>query len=163
MHPLLQLPPDAGELARAWAALAFDPRVDAELRAVHEACAEEVRHRAPICIASGACCRFEEYGHRLYVTGLETAWTLRVLGHAPTHDEVARAAARGDCPFLRDGLCTAHAARPLGCRIYYCDPAARFWPQELSERLLARIRRLHEAREVPYRYGDWRTMLAYFV
>jgi hypothetical protein len=157
------LPPEARSLAQAWAEAAFDPRVDAELRAIHAACAEEARIQRPLCIASGACCRFETYGHRLYVTGLETAWSLRQLGHTPSPDQLAAAAARGDCPFLAGSLCTAHAARPLGCRVYFCDPLAQLWQQDLSERLLARVRALHDACGAPYRYGDWRTMLAHFV
>lgn len=162
MHPLLRLPLEAPDLAQTWAEAAFDPRVDAELRAVHAACASEVRAKRPLCIASGDCCRFEAYGHRLYVTGLETAWTLRELGATPSLQEVAGAAARGDCPFLAGSQCGAHAARPLGCRTYYCDPLAQVWQQDLSERLLARVRRLHDDCDIPYRYGDWRTMLAHF-
>lgn len=162
MHPLLQLPPDARALASVWAQAAFDPRVDTEIRAVHAACAAQVQARRPLCLASGACCHFERYGHRLYVTGLETAWTLRELGAAPSLETVAAAAARGDCPFLVGSQCGAHAARPLGCRTYYCDPLAQHWQQDLSETLLARIRALHDACSLPYRYGDWRTMLAHF-
>lgn len=162
MHALLLLPPDAADLARTWAEAAFDPRVDAEIRAVHAACASAARTQRPVCIASGACCRFEAYGHRLYVTGLETAWTLRELGTTPSLESVTAAAMRGDCPFLQGSLCGAHTARPLGCRTYYCDPLAQVWQQDLSERLLARIRALHDSCGVPYRYGDWRTMLAHF-
>ena len=33
----------------------------------------EVDTRRPVCAASGRCCRFEEYGHRLYVTTVELA------------------------------------------------------------------------------------------
>ena len=52
--------------------------------------------------------------------------------------------------------------RPLGCRIYFCDPRAAGWQEDLSERTLARLRALHDAHDVPYRYGEWRTMLAHF-
>ena len=27
------------------------------------------------------------------------------------------------CPFQKDNLCTAREPRPLGCRVYFCDPA----------------------------------------
>lgn len=33
----------------------------------------EIDARRPICSVSGRCCRFEEYGHRLFVTTLELA------------------------------------------------------------------------------------------
>lgn len=162
MHPLLRLPPEAPELAQAWADACFDPRVDAEIRAVHAACAAQVAQERPLCIASGQCCRFEAYGHRLHVTGLEAAWSLRQLGAAPAMADLRAAVQRGDCPFLHGSQCGAHAARPVGCRTFYCDPAAQIWQQDLSERLHGRIRALHDALDIPYRYGDWRTMLAYF-
>ncbi|NBX31945.1 MAG: DNA-binding response regulator, partial [Planctomycetes bacterium] len=32
----------------------------------------------------------------------------------------------------------------------------------VQQELLARLRALHDAHDVPYRYGEWRTMLAHF-
>ena len=156
------LPPDAAELAAAWAEAAWDPRIDSALRAMHEAVAEQVAARRPTCLPSGRCCRFEEYGHRLYVTGIEAAWCLRGAGRTPTREEVAAALVRGDCQFLERGLCGVHPWRPIGCRAYFCDPRAAGWQEELSERMLSRLRDVHEAHAVPYRYGEWRTMLAHF-
>ena len=43
-----------------------------------------------------------------------------------------------------------------------CDPKAAGWQEELSERMLGRLRALHEAHGIPYRYGEWRAMLAHF-
>ncbi|MFZ9882256.1 MAG: hypothetical protein ACO3QC_12735, partial [Phycisphaerales bacterium] len=117
---------------------------------------------APTCNASGRCCRFGEWGHLLYVTGLEAAWCIRESARTPTAAEVLAAAGRDDCPFLESGLCAVHLARPLGCRAYFCDPRAEGWQEALSERMLARLRVLHDAHGVPYRYGEWRTMLAHF-
>src|SRR5258706_4389081 len=33
----------------------------------------EIDARRPLCVISGRCCRFEEYGHRLFVTTMELA------------------------------------------------------------------------------------------
>ena len=156
------LPPDADALASAWAGAAWDPRIDAALRAMHDEVAAEVATRRPTCLPSGRCCRFEEYGHRLYVTGIEAAWCLRGAGRTPTRADVSAAVARGDCPFLEQGLCGVHAWRPIGCRTFYCDGASDGWQQALTERLVARIRALHDEHGIPYRYGEWRAMLAYF-
>lgn len=132
------------------------------MRALQRAAADETRTQRPLCVASGECCRFERFGHRLYVTGLEAAWTLREIGGAPAPHALREAVERGDCPYLRGSACSIHAARPLGCRLYFCDLRATTWQQDLSERLLQRLKRLHEDVDVPYRYGDWRTMLAHF-
>jgi len=162
LHSLFRLPPDAPSLAAAWSGAAFLPQVESELRSIHLEAAEETRRQRPLCIASGDCCHFERFGHRLYVTGLETAWTLRHLGGPPSWPSLQAGAQRGDCPYLHGGQCSIHSARPLGCRLFFCDPLATAWQQDLSERLLARVRRLHDALSLPYRYGDWRTMLAHF-
>jgi hypothetical protein len=56
-----------------------------------------------------------------------------------------------------------HAIRPLGCRIYFCDRSAQDWQHELSERLIADIRGLHDRHGVEYRYAEWRGLLAAFL
>jgi len=40
---------------------------------VYQLLAEAIAIRKPICTASGRCCRFEEFGHRLYLTTMELA------------------------------------------------------------------------------------------
>jgi len=160
--PFAQLPPDAADLARRWSEAAWSPAVDAALRALHDEMAAATDALGPRCDTSGRCCNFDAWGHRLYATGLETAWCLRGLGTVPGRDAVLAAWGRGDCPFLEGRRCGAHAWRPIGCRAYFCDPRAAGWQEALSERILARLRDVHEAHGVPYRYGEWRTMLAHF-
>lgn len=145
-----------------WMEAAARDEVTQELRAMVLEADAAVRARRPLCVSQGACCHFERFGHQLWMSGLEVAWCLRQLPTAPRATEIDDAVRRGDCPFLRDGACSVHWARPLGCRAYFCDPKATRWQEDLSERMLARLRALHEVHDVPYRYGEWRTMLAYF-
>ncbi|MDB5293014.1 MAG: hypothetical protein JWL69_4255 [Phycisphaerales bacterium] len=53
--------------------------------AVYATLQDAIDIRRPICVTSGRCCRFEEFGHRLYVTTMELAKfvyeTSFVLGH----------------------------------------------------------------------------------
>lgn len=158
---------DAPACAASWLRAATRPEVDAAIRAIHAEVAEEVARRRPLCLASGNCCRFESFGHRLMVTGLEAAWTVAQEG-VPTIDAEAIAAARRDgrCPFLdpREGrLCGIRRARPMPCRTFFCDRAADAWQQELHERCLGELKRLHERWELPYRYLEWREALAWLV
>lgn len=153
----------ADHLADAWLAAARDPGVAFELEAVYQMIADQVEARGPACWASGRCCNFEKAGHRLYVTGLEAAYTIaRLESPLPPADLVA-ARRRGDCPFLSKNLCGVHAIKPLGCRVYFCDRTAQDWQKDLSERALDLVRRLHERHAIPYRYGEWRSMLDHFV
>ena len=59
-----------------WKAAAERPAVDAALRDLYAQIDAAVAERGPTCWASGKCCKFDEFGHRLYVTGLEIAWFL---------------------------------------------------------------------------------------
>lgn len=104
------------------------------------------------CWNRGECCRFGEFGHRLYVTTLEAAYYLARAGSPPPVDGDA-------CPHAFEGKCHARDRRPLGCRIFYCDPAAQSWQGPMTERMLATLRELHGQLDVPYQYADWVTML----
>jgi Fe-S-cluster containining protein len=107
----------------------------------------EVAAAGPVCVASGRCCRFKEHGHTLFLTTLEADV---LLNAAPPYDRPVTAEF---CPFQKGNLCTAREPRPLGCRVYYCDPAYQETGNALTEKYLARLRELHEEHGVAYRYA----------
>lgn len=132
------------------------------MRELEQEAAEQLRLHRPICLASGKCCHFEEHGHSMWLTGLEVAWTLSQLPSAPPADLVAASVRQGTCPFLVDGMCGIHHARPLGCRAYFCDQAGAGWQEAAMESWLGRIRNLHQELAVEYRYDEWRRLLGAF-
>jgi hypothetical protein len=101
----------------------------------------------PVCVASGRCCRFKEYGHTLFLSNLEAAV---LLAEAPSYDRPVTA---DFCPFQRDNLCTAREPRPLGCRVYFCDPHYQETAQQISEEYVRRLKRLAEELGVDWRYA----------
>jgi hypothetical protein len=101
----------------------------------------------PVCVASGRCCRFKEYGHTLFLTALEADV---LLADAPPYEQPVSA---DFCPFQKDNLCTARGPRPLGCRVYYCDPAYQETGNRITEEYLGRLKRLAEEHNVAYRYA----------
>ena len=111
--------------------------------------------RRPVCVVSGRCCRFDQFGHRLYVTTLELAHFLHHL--PPAHPRIDNP---GGCPFQVQKLCTTHAFRPFGCRIFFCDSTSTEWQNRMYERFHADLKRLHETLDVPYFYIEWREALA---
>lgn len=151
------------DLPTLWLAAVRRPDVAAALEAVYAAAAHEIALRGPACWASGRCCNFARTGHLLYVTGLEAAYAADRAAPPPTTNDLAAARARGGCPFQAANLCGAHPIKPLGCRLYFCDRSAQAWQHALSERLLADLRALHDRFSIPYRYGEWRTMLEPFL
>ncbi len=152
----------AARLVESWRIAARDPRVGSLMRELEADAAELLRAHRPVCLASGRCCRFEEHGHSMWLTGLEVAWTLSQLPTAPTADAIATATRQGTCPFLVAGQCGIHLARPLGCRAYFCDQAGAGWQEAAMESWLGRVRALHQELEVEYRYDEWRRLLAAF-
>lgn len=186
------------QLVRSWLAAATDPATAQDLESIYAHASEEISRRGPTCWTSGKCCNFTTYGHRLYTTGLEAAYTLTRLqppsplsnvgdkgegwgeGSPPTSPSKAPQPAGSPrevvkpppllplltpaqsldaCPFQVDKLCTVHAIRPMGCRVYFCDKTAQHWQHDLSEQLMTEIRALHDTRIIEYRYAEWRYLL----
>lgn len=127
---------------------------------VYQALQDAIDLQKPICSASGRCCRFEEYGHRLFVTTIELGAFLTQLRQqtSPTDPKSALEILAG-CPFQLDGLCSVHTIRPFGCRVFFCDPTATDWQKEQYERFHKELKRLHGNLEIPYFYVEWRAAL----
>jgi Fe-S-cluster containining protein len=125
------------------------PAAFAALEALYADLERELPRWQFTCSASGNCCDFDAYGHRLYASTIEAEYFFR---HAPS----ARA---GDderqCPaWGADRLCKARTGRMLGCRTYFCPPYPQGVPQDLHEVYDRRIKALHERHGIPYAYRD---------
>ncbi len=138
----------------------------------------DVAGRQGVCMASGRCCRFEEYGHRLYVTHAELIYfyaTYLRAGIDPSgQDHEADGAAllrtsgfplplykddgefSAGCPWQVQGMCTARNARPLGCRIYFCDAGSRGWQGPVYEYWHQQFTAMHARFGIDYGYVEWR-------
>jgi Fe-S-cluster containining protein len=126
-------------------------------RAVLELYAEvdrEVAAAGPVCVASGRCCRFKEYGHTLFLSNLEAEV---LLAGAPPYDPSSVTAEF--CPFQKGNLCTAREPRPLGCRVYYCDPNYQEKAGELTEKYLHRLKQLADEHGAEWRYAPLHVFL----
>lgn len=160
--------------------------IDQAIRALYDELAVVVAERRPVCNASGRCCKFETYGHRLYVTGLEIAWFLLGVGSQVSGDGGERVESikdsqvdaaglslqqfastpntqdptRDACPYQVNGLCSTHLIRPLGCRAFFCEEGTEAWQQDKTEHFLERLKQLHVEHELPYAYMEWRAGLA---
>ena len=108
----------------------------------------EVAAAGPVCIASGRCCRFKEYGHTLFVSNLEADVLLTA---APPYDPASVTA--DFCPFQKGNVCTVREPRPLGCRVYYCDPNYQEAGNAITEKYLRRLKELADEHGVDWRYA----------
>ena len=107
----------------------------------------EVAAAGPLCVASGRCCRFKEHGHVLFVSNLEAEV---LLADAPAYTAPVSA---DFCPFQKENLCTAREPRPLGCRVYYCDPAYQETGNQITEKYLQKLKELAQANDEPWHYA----------
>ena len=157
-----------------------DAKLLAEVDALYAELDRRIAAHHPICRNRGACCKFDTFGHKLYVTTLELAYfrahhadrlqrqparserqDQRAAGFSPRGSAESKniALARQSCPFQQNGLCSTRAGRPIGCRVFYCESADEGWQSELTEWAISRLRELHERFEVPYSYTEWLTAL----
>lgn len=132
-----------------------EPRLDPDdfrddLRALYADLEAEIARHAPRCVVSGRCCQFEAYGHTLFLSATEAAL---LLADAPPPARPLDGGAT--CPWQDEkGRCTAREARPLGCRVYFCDP---LYEKEiapvLSETYIARWKARVAERGLPWDYA----------
>jgi len=145
---------DERELRQAVTDAAARSDVAAGVEAIYAELSRRIEQRRPVCVVSGRCCRFEDYGHRLYVTTAELATFVRAAGGLPAGQDNP-----GGCRFQVNKLCTVHTARPFGCRIFFCDSTASEWQQQQYEVFHTELKRLHDQLDVPYFYVEWRAAL----
>ena len=133
------------------------PGVDATFAQLEALYGEiEARQAGHGCPASTECCRFGVTGREPYVTSIELDHLLRELAkrggrlpakrpaplepEAPQPSESRRSRLpvvrdEGVCPLLgADGRCVVYAARPLGCRTFFCERATT--PDAVAQREL---------------------------
>ncbi len=119
------------------------------LRQIYEELDQAVALAGPVCQLSGRCCRFQEFGHTLFLSAMEAAV---LVADAPPPSRPLDDGA--SCPWQDSkGHCTAREARPLGCRVYYCDSTYQEMAKELSEVYLGRLKRLAVERGIPWNYA----------
>jgi len=110
----------------------------------------EVGSHTPGCTNRGACCKFESFGHDLFVTTVELAYFLGC-----STGELLAPVDRSFCPYQQAGQCVARSSRPAGCRIYFCEERSQHWQGELTESSLHRLAAIGEKFTLEYAYCEW--------
>lgn len=126
----------------------IDSQLKAGLLQIYDDLARDINQLAPVCDLSGRCCRFKEYGHRLYLSRSEAELLLEE-GLPP-----GATVSEDGCPFQQGLLCTAREKRPFGCRVFFCDPKYAGQAELLSEKYLSQLKTLHRETNTPWEYGE---------
>jgi len=125
----------------------MSPEIRERLMCIYAEVDATIAAAKPRCDASGKCCRFTEYGHTLFLSMLEAEV---LLESAPPF---IKPVSRDTCPFQVDNLCTARSERPLGCRIYFCDPAFQEQQSPITERAIAQLKSLADEFQLSWNYA----------
>jgi hypothetical protein len=127
-----------------------DPAIVREVAGIYEGLDHELLLAAThaACLQCGRCCDFEAYGHRLFLTTPEWIYFRHGLGNRPIQPMPT-----GRCPYNQEGLCTVHAIRFSGCRIFGCRLEQQV-QSDLTESTLHRLKALCVQYDLPYRYVD---------
>src|SRR5438876_4505879 len=125
----------------------MDERIRRRVLELYHDVDQAVAAAGPICVASGRCCRFKEWGHVLYLSNLEAEV---LLAQALPYE---RPVSAEFCPFQKDNLCTAREPRPLGCRVYFCDPSYQETGRRISEEFIHRLKELAREQGVDWQYA----------
>ncbi|MBN1764982.1 MAG: YkgJ family cysteine cluster protein [Sedimentisphaerales bacterium] len=148
------------EQALTWIFSHYDSQTPlSAIRQLYEEIDRNLSALEPTCKNCGCCCDFERYGHRLYATTLEMLYfihgvrTLQANGFRLPEN-------RSGCPFRQEqgAGCLVRRYRTVGCRIYYCEDVPCEFQHELSEKVLRRLKVLHEKFGADYYYAplpDW--------
>src|SRR5581483_5611407 len=122
---------DPSELFSSVYQAAGRQEVRSAIESIYKELQSEIEARKTVCNTSGRCCRFEEFGHRLYVTTAELAafvYQFEIGGAKPQANWDGKG-----CPFQVSGLCGVHPMRPFGCRIFFCDESSTQWQSDRYE------------------------------
>src|SRR5580704_8068165 len=110
------------------------PELRRRVFAIYAEADAAIASAGPVCESSGRCCRFKEYGHTLFISRLEAEVLLEA---SPTYEKPVSS---DFCPFQKENLCTAREPRPLGCRVYFCDPSYQETGERISETYLQKLK-----------------------
>ncbi len=125
----------------------MSPEIEIKIRALYAAVDKIIAETGVVCRASGKCCRFVEYDHTLFLTSLEAEILLKNRSMSTETIDPAI------CPFQVNGLCHAREDRPLGCRIFHCDPSYQNRSHEIMEDALSQIKQLCHEENLPWKYA----------
>jgi len=170
------MPEDDRQRWDAWRSACRRDEIVGALSQLYAGLDQAVADYGPTCWSSGKCCKFESYGHRLYVTGLEIAYfhqrrvevTMKdtlataageLTGRDVRLDQVTPVPLADACRYQVEGKCSVHAIRPLGCRIFFCQEGTDDWQQQTYEAFQRELMALHESHAIPYHYMEWRAGL----
>ena len=129
------------------------PKNDTDIKEIYKKLEAELASINPGCNACGTCCHFDEFGHVLYSSTIETDH-IRKNVDIPAFDPN-----KNVCPFLVNYECSIREHRALGCRVFFCNPDHKETLQAIYEKYYTMIKDLANDNEVEWHYAPMMKLL----
>lgn len=124
------------------------PRAFIRLKSIYDSVDRIIAGLDLHCQQDGSCCRFGTSELRLFVTGLEVLYLRYKCGTS------FPSVSMDQCPYLERDRCRAREGRPLGCRIYFCDPRFGLGAEAIYEKYHREIVLIHNNHDLIYNYQE---------
>ncbi len=129
------------------------PESNVDIIEIYKKLEAELASINPGCNSCGTCCHFDEFGHVLYTSAIETDYIMENV-EVPAFDPD-----KNVCPFLENYQCTIREHRALGCRVFFCDPQHKETLQEIYEKYYTMIKDLADENKAEWHYAPMLKLL----
>jgi Fe-S-cluster containining protein len=129
------------------------PENNSNIKEIYKKLEAELASIDPGCNACGTCCHFDEFGHVLYASTIETDYIQKNV-KIPSFNPDKKV-----CPFLVNNECSIREHRVLGCRVFFCNPDHKETLQAIYEKYYTMIKDLAIDNEVEWQYAPMMKML----
>ena len=129
------------------------PKNNTDIKEIYKKLEAELASINPGCNSCGTCCHFDEFGHILYTSTIETDY-IRENVEIPSFDSD-----KNVCPLLINNQCTAREHRALGCRVFFCNPDYKEKSQDIYNKYYTMIKDLADKNQVKWRYAPMLKLL----
>ncbi|KHE92452.1 MAG: hypothetical protein K8F52_01935 [Candidatus Scalindua rubra] len=129
------------------------PKNNTDIKEIYKKLDAELASINPGCNACGTCCHFNEFGHVLYASTVETDY-IRENVEIPSFDPDDNV-----CPFLVNYECSIRDHRALGCRVFFCNPQYKETLQGIYEKYYTMIKDLAIEDKVEWYYAPMMKLL----
>lgn len=114
---------------------------------LYERADEAIARLGLSCEQCGQCCNFGVSDVVLYASSPEVEYLVACFPEAAERRCIA-----GACSLQKDGKCTVHAARPLGCRTYFCRLRKHLQLEAIYEAFYLELRAVSAEHGIPWKY-----------
>ncbi len=127
-------------------------RIDMYVRQMYRQLDRKIKSFGNKCDNCKRCCNFQESKLDLFVSNIEFSYFVMNVSESIVPEGNV-------CPYLSQSGCSVREFRPIGCRIYFCNPNEGYLQSDIYESSLNDIKKFVGELGLPYGYYRWINVL----